>query len=37
PGTYEVAWDANNFPSGMYFLKISSDNFTHTQKLNLIK
>ena len=37
PGTYEITWDANNFPSGMYFLKISSDNFTHTQKLNLIK
>jgi hypothetical protein len=37
PGTYEVEWNAVNYPSGVYFYKLSSGDFSHTRKMVLIK
>ncbi len=37
PGTYEVEWDGINFPSGVYFYKLMSDEFSDTKKMVLIK
>jgi len=37
PGTFEVNWDASNFPSGVYFYKIVTDDFTESKKMVLIK
>ncbi|HWA06280.1 MAG TPA: T9SS type A sorting domain-containing protein, partial [Ignavibacteria bacterium] len=37
PGTYSVEWDASNFPSGLYFYKLTSGNFTESKRMILIK
>jgi hypothetical protein len=37
PGTYEVEWNALNFPSGFYFYKLSAGNYSETKKMILIK
>ena len=37
PGTYETFWDATNFPNGVYFYRLESEQFTKTRKLVLIK
>ena len=37
PGIYKVNWDASNFSTGMYFLKMSYDDETKMQKITLIK
>jgi uncharacterized delta-60 repeat protein len=37
PGTYEVEWDASNYSSGMYFYKLTSESFSETKKLILLK
>jgi len=37
PGTYEVEWDASNYPSGVYFYKLTAGDFTQTKKMLLIK
>lgn len=45
PGSYEVEWNASNYPSGVYFYRITivdasaplSINFTETKKMVLIK
>ncbi len=37
PGTYEVDWDASNYPSGVYFYKIVAGDFVETKKMILIK
>ena len=37
PGTYEVQWDGSNYPSGVYFYKLESDNFVQSKKLILLK
>jgi len=36
-GYYEVTFDASNYPSGVYFYKLTADNFTETKKLILLK
>ncbi|MDQ3020950.1 MAG: SBBP repeat-containing protein [Bacteroidota bacterium] len=36
-GTYEVDFDGSNFPSGVYFYKLTTGNFSQTKKMNLIK
>jgi len=36
-GNHTVEWNAENYPSGVYFVKFNSDNFSQTQKLMLIK
>jgi hypothetical protein len=37
PGTYEVNFDATNFPGGVYFYKLTSNDFSETKKMVLIK
>jgi len=37
PGTYEADWNASKYPSGVYFYKFSTANFTQTKKMVLIK
>ena len=38
PGTYEVEWDAGNYPSGVYFYQLSINNEQlATKKMVLIK
>lgn len=37
PGSYEVSWDATGKPSGVYFYKMSTGNFSETKKLILLK
>ncbi len=36
-GKYEVTWDAAEFPSGVYFYRISAGNFNETKKMILVK
>ncbi len=36
-GTYEAEWDASNYPSGVYFYKLVTDNYTETKKMVLLK
>lgn len=37
PGTYEINWDASNFPSGVYFYKLITNEFVTTKKMILLK
>jgi hypothetical protein len=37
PGTYEASWDASNYPSGAYFYKLTTADYTETKKMMLIK
>jgi photosystem II stability/assembly factor-like uncharacterized protein len=37
PGTYEAEWDASNFPSGVYFYKLTAGDFSDTKKMVLLK
>ena len=36
-GYHTATWNANEFSSGIYFVKLISENFTDTQKIMLIK
>ena len=36
-GNHTLEWDASNFSSGIYFVKVNADNKISTQKLILIK
>jgi photosystem II stability/assembly factor-like uncharacterized protein len=36
-GIYVITWDASNFPSGMYFIRLKAENFSATKKCLLIK
>jgi hypothetical protein len=37
PGTYQIDWDASDYPSGVYFYKITSGDFSENKKMVLIK
>ncbi len=37
PGEYEVSWDAENFPSGVYFYRLTAGNFSEEKKMVLLK
>ena len=37
PGTYEVDWNAANYPSGIYYYTIKTTSFSQTKKMVLIK
>ncbi|MDP6852731.1 MAG: T9SS type A sorting domain-containing protein [Candidatus Marinimicrobia bacterium] len=36
-GYYDIIWDASNYPSGIYFVKMVSDGFIQTEKVVLVK
>jgi photosystem II stability/assembly factor-like uncharacterized protein len=37
PGTYEAEWDGTNYPSGVYFYKLITPEYTETRKMVLVK
>ncbi len=37
PGSYNVKWNASNYPSGIYFYKITADKYSQTRKMILLK
>jgi photosystem II stability/assembly factor-like uncharacterized protein len=37
PGTYETDFDGSNLPSGVYYYKITTGDFTQTKKMVLLK
>ena len=37
PGQYQVDWNANSYPSGVYYYKITAGSFTETKKMVLVK
>ena len=37
PGIYSTEWNGKEYPSGIYFLKLSNQNEKQTQKLILLK
>lgn len=37
PGIYSVAWNAENYPSGVYYYSLKTDKFTETKRMLLIK
>ena len=37
PGTFEVEWDASNYPSGLYFCRLISDEISITKKMVFLK
>jgi hypothetical protein len=37
PGIHEIVFKAGNLPSGIYFYKLSAENFSDTKKLLLLK
>ena len=37
PGTYSVDWNASDFPSGIYFCRLSSGDFVDTKRMLLVK
>lgn len=37
PGTYKAGWDASNFPSGIYFYRLSTESYSDTKKMILVK
>ncbi len=37
PGTYSFDWNAANQPSGVYFYRLTTDGFTDTKKMVLVK
>ena len=36
-GSYNADWDASNFPSGVYFYRLSTDDFSQTKRMILVK
>lgn len=36
-GTYETAFDASDLPSGVYFYRLTLDNYTETKKMLILK
>jgi len=37
PGTYETSFDASQFTSGVYFYRLTTEGFTETKKMILMK
>jgi photosystem II stability/assembly factor-like uncharacterized protein len=37
PGTYEIEWNANNYPSSVYYYRLVAGDFAETKKMVLIK
>ena len=36
-GKHEVTFDANDLGQGTYFVRMSTDNFTATKNMNIVK
>jgi hypothetical protein len=36
-GSYTIAWDAADFPSGIYFCRMEAADFVQTRKMLLVK
>jgi hypothetical protein len=37
PGTYEVTFNASQFPSGIYFYRLNAGDYVETKKMILLK
>lgn len=37
PGSYSVDWNAAQYPSGVYFYRLTAVNFTETKRMTLVK
>ena len=37
PGYHSINWNADGYPSGMYFVKMIAGDYISTQKLMLVK
>ena len=37
PGDHSINWNADSYPSGMYFVKMIAGDYVNTQKLMFIK
>ena len=37
PGNYDVIWNAGDYPSGLYFYKLSAGSYSETKKMILVK
>jgi len=37
PGTYQVSWDGLAYPSGVYFYKITTNEYSDVKKMILMK
>jgi hypothetical protein len=37
PGTYEVKWNGGNYPSGVYFYRLTAEGNSETKKMMLVK
>jgi hypothetical protein len=37
PGTYEVEFDGTNYPSGVYFYRLITEDFLETKRMILLK
>ena len=37
PGNYSVDWDGTNYPSGVYFYRLTTNDFTAEKKMVLVK
>lgn len=37
PGTYEIGWNGINFPSGIYFYRLTTEDFSESKRMVLIK
>jgi photosystem II stability/assembly factor-like uncharacterized protein len=37
PGKYETVWNAENYPSGVYFYKLTAGSYSETKRMMLIK
>lgn len=37
PGSYEAVWNAENYPSGVYFYRLTAEEFSEEKKMVLIK
>jgi hypothetical protein len=36
-GSYKIEWNASNYPSGVYFYRIKTGDYSNTKKMVLIK
>jgi hypothetical protein len=37
PGIYQIEWNASNFPSGIYFYQLKTNNFSFSRKMLVLK